>query len=717
MNRILVFILAIFFQNGIITAVGQNKESVKVFPDSLSATDTASFFREMELQGVTIQTSRIRNSARGYTINLKNEPLCKGKTVSEFLGFLPGISVEDGIVKTDGKAVSLFYLNGMKVSSDDILKLPADVLNSAEVEYVAGSSNSATNKGGILRLTMRKPKDNGYYGSLRMTTNTDLKYGYTTFMPYALINFVSGRWSIIDNIYWYGGRQKGAETNTYLYDSSLKTNEQTENTYSISLPFNRLSITYDIDGHSSLGGALRTFYRNNEQKRNTLTNGSIPNVLDNDTKRNLVQGTLQYINQLADKGMRIEVNVDLLSQQKRQNNRYEGETTDEQYDTKERTTLAELEAKLRMRLGKAEQENAPTLNIGASIQQQVVDFCTTNDGIGGNQRLSSQTEDTRAKGLTPLTFVTLEGKTKRLKWAVGLNWQMNRIEYTDKLNGTGVNNTQNSINPTAQASLPLDRNGQHELSAYYRHAISALPYSTLNPNIQWVSNNECSMGNPNLIAPSEDALGITLSLFNNMLRLSAYYEQDYDNLVYEQNTRNDGVIIVQPRNNERTAKFAGFSANFRKKLTDWWTTSLMARFLLANQNETVGGILYDEWQKRPYFSMNHDFNLSKNTSATLSGNWEPTYRASNMLYHGVSQLWASIDHDFGNGLSLSAQGLLLCHRRVLDISGKGFESIYANHEPCQNISLTLRWNFSGGGKVNAKQTSNQQQVKTIEYSK
>ena len=115
--------------------------------------------------------------------------------------------------------------------------------------------------------------------------------------------------------------------------------------------------------------------------------------------------------------------------------------------------------------------------------------------------------------------------------------------------------------------------------------------------------------------------------------------------------------------------------------------------------------------------MNHDFNLSKNTSATLSGNWEPTYRASNMLYHGVSQLWASIDHDFGNGLSLSAQGLLLCHRRVLDISGKGFESIYANHEPCQNISLTLRWNFSGGGKVNAKQTNNQQQVRTIEYSK
>ena len=93
--------------------------------------------------------------------------------------------------------------------------------------------------------------------------------------------------------------------------------------------------------------------------------------------------------------------------------------------------------------------------------------------------------------------------------------------------------------------------------------------------------------------------------------------------------------------------------------------------------------------------MNHDFNLSKKTSATLSGNWEPTYRASNMLYPGVSQLWASIDHDFGNG----------------------FKSIYANHEPCQNISLTLRWNFRGGEKVNAKQTSNQQQVRTIEYSK
>ena len=714
MKTILAIILAFVLQGVMGIAFGQNTDTIKSIPDSLAKGDTANVFREMELQGVTIQASRIRNSARGYTINLKDEPLCKGKTVSQLLGFLPGISVEDGVVKTDGKAVSLFYLNGMKVGSDDILKLPADVLNSAEVEYVAGSSNSATNKGGILRLTMRKPKDNGHYGNLRMTTDTDLKYGRTTLMPYALINFVSGRWSIIDNLYWYGGRQKGAEANSYLYDNGQKTDEQTENTYSICLPFNRLSITYDIDGHSTLGGALRTFYHGNEQKRTTLTNGTTPNVLDNDTKRSLVQGTLQYINQLADRGMRIEVNADLLSQQKKQNTCYDD---DEHYDTKEHTTLAELEAKLQMRLGRAEQQNAPTLSVGASIQQQTVDYRTTSDAVAGNRRLGSEAQDTRAKGLTPLAFATLEGKEGRLKWTAGLNWQMNRIEYTDRLKGTEVTNTQNSINPTAQASVTLDKAGKHELSAYYRNAISALPYSTLNPNILWVANNECSMGNPNLIAPSEDAVGITLSLFDNTLRLSAYYEQDYNNRVYEQTTRADGVVIVQPRNNERTDRFAGLSANFRKKLTGWWTTSLTARLLLANQNEVVGGTLYDQWQKRPYLSMNHDFSLSKKTSVTLNGHWEPTYRASNMLYHGVSQLWAGIDHDFGKGLSLSAEGVLLRHRRVLDISGSGFESRYANRDPRQTVSLTLRWNFSGGAKVNAKQTNNQQQLRTIEYSK
>ena len=188
MKKNLVIILAIILHSGINTATGQETDRVKNNPDSLAGRgDTATIFREMELQEVTIQASRIRNSARGYTINLKDEPLCKGKTVSQLLGFLPGISVEDGVVKTDGKPVSIFYLNGMKVSSDDILKLPADVLNSAEVEYVAGSSNNATNKRGILRLTMRKPKDNGHYGNLRMTTDTDLKYGRTTLMIPVLI--------------------------------------------------------------------------------------------------------------------------------------------------------------------------------------------------------------------------------------------------------------------------------------------------------------------------------------------------------------------------------------------------------------------------------------------------------------------------------------------------------------------------------------------------
>ena len=40
-------------------------------------------------------------------------------------------------------------------------------------------------------------------------------------------------------------------------------------------------------------------------------------------------------------------------------------------------SLAELEAKLQMRLGKAQQQNAPTLSIGASVQQQVVEYNTT----------------------------------------------------------------------------------------------------------------------------------------------------------------------------------------------------------------------------------------------------------------------------------------------------------------------------------------------------
>ena len=123
--------------------------------------------KAVNLDGITISASRFVQNTKGYSVNLTDSPILKGKKTADALIFLPGITKENGVININGLPVSEIYVNGIKITSQEELnKFPANMIGSVKVDYLAGSNTNASTGGGVINISLRKIADRNYYGSL-----------------------------------------------------------------------------------------------------------------------------------------------------------------------------------------------------------------------------------------------------------------------------------------------------------------------------------------------------------------------------------------------------------------------------------------------------------------------------------------------------------------------------------------------------------------------
>ena len=128
--------------------------------------------KEQQLQEVTVVASRTTNNTDGYTTNLRGMDIAKGKPAVDVLGFLPNISRENGNFKINGLAASEIYVDGVKLSDlSELNNIPGEMIDKVQVKYLAGADQSASLSGGTIMITLRRPPEGGYYGSI--TANAD----------------------------------------------------------------------------------------------------------------------------------------------------------------------------------------------------------------------------------------------------------------------------------------------------------------------------------------------------------------------------------------------------------------------------------------------------------------------------------------------------------------------------------------------------------------
>ena len=665
-----------------------NVGTIKMQPDKYS------------LGAVTIEGSRIQHNATGYTINLRSSDIAKGKQASEALVFLPGVSKESDTYKVNGLAVSEIYVDGVKLKSNEELKtIPADMIDKVKVNYLAGVRQNAADTGGTIEITLHKPAEGGYYGSL--SAGTRFQFGQKGIDEENLDGVIYYRHknlSIYDNFSIRGFQYQETAIQS-IWDQPqdrITTLDEVVKTPGHNFR-NRLSLTQQLNEKSSLGGsyAIQTF----KNKVHTVDEGET-GISWIDQRNNWLDQelTVKYNTVLSQRGTTLEMIGDYYNRQHDSKSRYSyHENTGGA--SKDKTSLDMYKFSVDMTDPRSQQL---TWNYGASIRYITTRYTPTAASIDADDRFQTSQVATRTSGLTPLVYASANGQIWKIRYSAGVNFQLNRIQYKTLDDGTTSCNTQWGINPTVQMMMPLDGKGKHALMLNYKRTLGDIPYSAISSTIRWTDPYNYTVGNPDLKAERGDIVMAGVSLFSNLLTLNAIYSRLNNSIHWQikQSPTAPDLFYTYFINLPAQDAF-GVTAEVNWNPIKPWTMKLSGRLWIECENVTLGDVYYGKTRLRPFYMMNNNFRFQHGWGGMLNFFCEPTFTSYDWTFHTVWELWGEIYKSLcQDKLQLTLSFTALGDRRRVDRQTNGITVTYNYTTPVQSIGISVRWKFSGGKSNN-----------------
>ena len=665
-----------------------NIGTIKMQPDKYS------------LGTVTIEGSRIQHNATGYTINLRSSDIAKGKQASDMLAFLPGVSKEGDTYKINGLQASEIYVDGVKLKSNEELKsLPADMIDKVKVNYLAGVSQNAADTGGTIEITLHKPAEGGYYGSL--SAGTRFQFGQKGIDDENLDGVIYYRHknlSIYDNFSIRGFQYQETAIQS-IWDQPqdrLTTLDEVVKTPGHNFR-NRLSLTQQLNEKSSLGGsyAIQTF----KNKVHTVDEGET-GISWIDQRNNWLDQelTVKYNTVLSQRGTTLEMIGDYYNRQHDGKSRYSyHENTGGA--SKDKTSLDMYKFSVDLTDPRSQQL---TWNYGASIRYITTRYNPTAASIDADDRFQTSQVATRASGLTPLVYASANGQIWKIRYNAGVNFQLNRIQYKTLDDGTTSCNTQWGINPTVQMMMPLDGKGKHALMLNYKRTLGDIPYSAISSTIRWTDPYNYTVGNPDLKAERGDMVMAGVSLFSNLLTLNAIYSRLNNSIHWQikQSPTAPDLFYTYFINLPAQDAF-GVTAEVNWNPIKPWTMKLSGRLWIECENVTLGDVYYGKTRLRPFYMMNNNFRFQHGWGGMLNFFCEPTFTSYDWTFHAVWELWGEIYKSLcQDKLQLTLSFTALGDRRRVDRQTNGITVTYNYTTPVQSIGISVRWKFSGGKSNN-----------------
>ena len=153
----------------------------------------------VEMQEVVVKTSLVRREADRFVMEIAGSPVALGKDGTELLKQAPGVWLTDDKIAINGASGVKVYINDREVrmSTEQLLNylrgLKSEEIQRIEVIPQAGADYDADSAAGIIRITLRRQRDNGLTGDLSFSTRQSRQIeGYN---PSLSLNGHAGRWT------------------------------------------------------------------------------------------------------------------------------------------------------------------------------------------------------------------------------------------------------------------------------------------------------------------------------------------------------------------------------------------------------------------------------------------------------------------------------------------------------------------------------------------
>lgn len=114
------------------------------------------------LDEVVVKGNLIKNTPKGFIVDISNNPFAKNKSATEAMALLPGVTTYNDDLKINGIGVAKMYIDGKEVTDKaELLSIRSDMIDKIEVINNGGNRYGSIS-GGIVRIKLKKMPEGTY---------------------------------------------------------------------------------------------------------------------------------------------------------------------------------------------------------------------------------------------------------------------------------------------------------------------------------------------------------------------------------------------------------------------------------------------------------------------------------------------------------------------------------------------------------------------------
>ena len=478
-----------------------------------------------QIEGVVVSARLVRREADRFVVDVANAPAAIGKDGIELLEQAPGVWIDAEKISLNGKSGPKVYVNDRELRMDNeqlltyLRSLRAEEIQRIEVVPVTGADSDANSPSGIIRIRLKKRRENGMNGSVDfMTTQSSYAGMYN---PSARINIHSGGLDLYASTWGYLGRDRmnSAEQTTYdLTNKSLGAHSEAENN-SRNFGVN-LGSVLEIDPKNSLGAEFG-FWRDRawgptdtatdlgDETRTVNTRSRF----DNHNRGNNYNLTINYIHKIDTLGSTFKLLADYTRRNTESGNDNSSRITapDAILDSLYRDNASGIYDVATATLA-LEKKLSPRWSLKSGIKHTFNDM--RNKALYEYRKqeawLRNDDQSYTVNYTENITAAYASASAQLGKWSLvaGL-----RAEYTRTHGKNGdIRQDYLSLFPNANVSYALAREKGHSVILQYARTIQRPNFWCLNPQRSQISDYTYQTGNPRLEPAYQHDVSLTLVL-------------------------------------------------------------------------------------------------------------------------------------------------------------------------------------------------------------
>lgn len=697
---------------------------------------------------VTITARAITREADRFVVNVANSPAAIGKDAFEMLKLSPGVWASSDGISVNGRAGTRIMINDRLIRmSGDELEAYLRTINAQDIARIeiipdSGADYDADSSGGIIKITLRKQRNDGIDGSVSFNAGVGILNGYYA-RPSTNINYKSGKFNMYANLGYSHSRSvnEADEETTYhpgsaqpgVITTSADMKGRTNNYNGMFGAF------YDINDRHNIGLEMSAYTTG----RPNITDGTGTYAYDppvamgglrvdkiesvnrytTSLDNTYYSGTFNYLYKLDGKGSMFKLIADYVWSGGYNPNTYfsshtpyfAGEivgtpiemysesTSDADYSVKSLTANFDyiISPKMVIKAGAKYTNN----NMYSKMVYMDRDPAGGMNINTGESSITDYTENIAA------LYAIYSGVFGKFSLSAGL-----RGEYTfvnPRYRGVAQDGSETDrgnvrqcyfdLFPNVNASYPLNDSRSTSLVLAISRRIARPDFNYLSPFRNPLSDYSVVIGNPDLKATYANSFslsGVFAYKYNITIGASLMENQIMQKVLYEEGS---DVLIYQFVNIPRTWQYYA-ALNAPVTFTKWWN---------GNFNLTLGDLRQqldaDSPVKHKIFGMlyaNMTFSLPAGFDIEVGGYAMSRILNANMEVMPMGNMNVGVKKRFADNKFTASLGMnnIFNVRQEVYSYGPGFDKwAYLTNFGNMMINFSLRYNFQSGQKFRARQ--------------